>query len=540
MDHRQRLVLRRLLRRLPPRATGEEGVALPLFALLLVVFMIFVAFAVDLGAIYNLRREDQSAADVAALAAAQELPNKTAAVAAAKSYAHDTLGLTLTDATWNSCATDTGALSVKASGSNCISFDATSRRVRVRIPDQQYDTAFARLAGVSKMTHSAFAIAGLQVAGFGGVLPFGVTFTNGGAGHACLKSGPNGAATPVCTGSLGPGNFGTLSFSVHGPDRTQDCSPNQDSVTVNNIAIGVDHELSRRYASPHNSSVVAEDGPPACVDFANAADGDTGNVSNKLGAALYSGGAMDDGLGPRLRRGDYGQRTTISGNTNVDDNPLWSFIPATLDSAVYDVPESCERSQFVDIGGVIDSAFPLVSNAYGAQTHILNLAGSGQTKLRNQMVKLLERCFEHYQGNDWNDFGALVPAEPPVDPCTGPCDDAVFSRNSSAGDSPDLYDIQYSPRMAYVPELESTSFCNGSNCANPWIDFRAVYIQRMCVGNNNCDLEFDPGFGITGGSDSRANSLTAFLFPKKMLPNGLAESDAPFAIGKNRFVSLLR
>ena len=540
MGHRQRLVLRRLLRRLPPRANGEEGVVLPLFALLLVVFMIFVAFAVDLGAIYNLRREDQSAADVAALAAAQELPNKTAAVAAAKAYAHDTLGVTLTDATWNSCATDTGALSVKASAANCISFDSTSRRVRVRIPDQQYDTAFARLAGVSKMTHSAFAIAGLQVAGFGGVLPFGVTFTNGGAGHACLKSGPNGAATPVCTGSLGPGNFGTLSFSVHGPDRTQDCSPSQDSVTINNIAIGVDHELSRRYASPHNSSVVAEDGPPACVDFANAADGDTGNVSNKLGAALYSGGAMDDGLGPRLRRGDYGQRTTISGNANVDDNPLWSFIPATLDSAVYDIPESCERSQFVDISGGIDSAFPRVSNAYGAQTHILNLAGSGQTKLRNQMVKLLERCFAHYQGMDWNDFGALVPAEPPIDPCNGPCDDAVFSRNSSSSDSPDLYDIQYSPRFAYVPELEATSFCNGSNCVNPWIDFRAAYIQRVCIGNNNCDLEYDPGFGITGGSDSRANSLTAFLFPKKMLPKGLAESDAPFAIGKTRFVSLLR
>jgi hypothetical protein len=429
---------------------------------------------------------------------------------------------------------------VRATGANCISFDSASRRIRVRIPDQYYDTAFARVAGVSKMRHSAFAIAGLQVEGFGGVLPFGVTFTNGGSGHVCLKSGPNGAATPVCNGPVGPGNFGTLSFSVHGPDRTRDCSPTQDAVTINNIAIGVDHELSRRYKDPHGSAIVAEDGPPACADFANAADGDTGNVANKLGSSLYSGGAMDDGLGPRLRRGTFGQRTTISGYTNVDDNALWSFIPATLDSAVSDVPASCERNQFVNMAGAIDPTFPNVSNAQGARTHILNLPGSGQTKLRNQMVKLLERCFAHYDGESWSDYGALAPAEPPVDPCTGPCDDPVFSLNSSTSDSPDLYDIQYTPRFAYVPELESTSFCNGSNCVNPWIDFRAAYIQRMCIGNNNCDFEYDPGFGTTGGNDTRANSLTAWLFPKKMLPNGLAESDAPFAVGKSRFVRLLR
>jgi Flp pilus assembly protein TadG len=542
MGHRQRCVLSQLLRpTLRRRARGgEAGIVLTLFALLLVVFLIFVAFAVDLGSVYNLRRQDQSAADVGSLAAAQELPNKSNAVIEAKSYVHDTLKVTFTDAQWNSCTTDTGALSVRATGANCISFDGDSRRIRVRIPDQQYNTAFARVAGISTMKHSAFAIAGLQVAGFGGVLPFGITFTNGGSGHTCLKTGPNGAATPVCTGPFGPGNFGTLSFAVHGPERAQDCSPTQDSVTINNIAIGVDHELSLRYGTPHGSTVVSEDGPPACADLANAAEGDTGNTANKLGAALYSGGGMDDGLGPRLRRGDYGQRTTIAGKTNVDDNPLWSFIPPSLNSSIEDVPTSCQRNQFVNVGGVIDPTFPFVSNANGARTHILNLPGSGQTKLQNQMIKLLERCFAHYEGDDWNDFGALVPAEPPVDPCTGPCSDPVFSLNSSTSDSPDLFDIQYTPRFAYVPEMEATTFCSGSNCTNPWVDFRAVYMQRMCIGNNSCDFEYDPGFGMTGGSDTRANSLTAWLFPKTMLPNGLGESDAPFAIGKSRFVRLVR
>ena len=53
----------------------ERGVTLILFALLLVVFSVFVAFAVDIGGALNQRRQTQSGADFASLGAAQDLPD---------------------------------------------------------------------------------------------------------------------------------------------------------------------------------------------------------------------------------------------------------------------------------------------------------------------------------------------------------------------------------------------------------------------------------------------------------------------------------
>ena len=55
------------------RTDDDRGLAMVLVALVMVVLLVFAAFVVDVGAVYNLRRQDQSAADSAALAAAQEL-----------------------------------------------------------------------------------------------------------------------------------------------------------------------------------------------------------------------------------------------------------------------------------------------------------------------------------------------------------------------------------------------------------------------------------------------------------------------------------
>ena len=84
----------------------------------LVILLVFAAFAIDVGAVYNHRRQDQNAADGAALAAAGDLENGvTAAVATAKTCnAHATLGQTLSASEWNSCVTDPGALAYPNSG----------------------------------------------------------------------------------------------------------------------------------------------------------------------------------------------------------------------------------------------------------------------------------------------------------------------------------------------------------------------------------------------------------------------------------------
>lgn len=65
----------------------ESGQALVIVALSVVVLFGATAMSVDLGMAYNAKAELQAAADAAALAGAQELPNATEAIKAAKSYA---------------------------------------------------------------------------------------------------------------------------------------------------------------------------------------------------------------------------------------------------------------------------------------------------------------------------------------------------------------------------------------------------------------------------------------------------------------------
>src|SRR5205823_10370158 len=92
----------------------ERGVTIVLFALLLVVFTVFVAFAVDLGGAFNQRRQTQSGADFASLGAAQDLPDTSVnLVNRVKDLVNDTLGTSFTLADWQTAnCTDAGALPV--------------------------------------------------------------------------------------------------------------------------------------------------------------------------------------------------------------------------------------------------------------------------------------------------------------------------------------------------------------------------------------------------------------------------------------------
>jgi Putative Flp pilus-assembly TadE/G-like len=69
------------------RIKDESGQALVIVAVSLVALLGVTAFSVDLGMAYNAKAELQAAADAAALAGAQDLPNATLAMASAKSYA---------------------------------------------------------------------------------------------------------------------------------------------------------------------------------------------------------------------------------------------------------------------------------------------------------------------------------------------------------------------------------------------------------------------------------------------------------------------
>ncbi|MFP3905844.1 MAG: pilus assembly protein TadG-related protein, partial [Acidimicrobiales bacterium] len=58
---------------------NDDGFVLVVAALMLVTLMAFSALAVDLGGLYNERRQDQSGADMGALAGVRELPTTSVA-----------------------------------------------------------------------------------------------------------------------------------------------------------------------------------------------------------------------------------------------------------------------------------------------------------------------------------------------------------------------------------------------------------------------------------------------------------------------------
>lgn len=552
----------------------EGGFALVLVALSLVALLVFAALVVDIGGVYAKRRDDQNAADVSALAAVMELggapgTREARMVAAVKQEAHTALGTTLSDAQWNSCPLggagedrDPGVLQNQIAGASCISYNSV--RVRVRLPDQYWKTTFGAVVGRDEIRHSAFAIAGIEPDGFGGVLPFAVTGVSGTGGLGCLKSNSNGQASALCGSTSG--NFGFLDFSHYGSatlGTAQSCGNGDANGRIErNTAMGVDHDLSV-VSSVHVNPLADTDGCSALVDQPDAAYTITGNMENEITRGMFSKGGANpnysDGKPARLQRKDDrlfaggGRRVSgVGGVDDLDDNALWRFIPAGYgpEFGTADIPRSCQRNQFVNDSG---SYYPNISlNAHLDPEVRAFLSG---LSTREQMIALLNRCFQHYMGKAWDgtpvgSFQTTSGGHEPPSGCSGPCSDPVFVQDSDPNETPNLYDIQYTPRFGYVPVIPE--FPNGKKVV-PFIRFRAVFIQRLVIEQGGKKYLFDPGFGpsysgFSGDSDDfrdinnhqRVGEVLVFAFPDGMLPGGLAGEMAPYEIGVNRFPQLVR
>jgi hypothetical protein len=248
---------------------------------------------------------------------------------------------------------------------------------------------------------------------------------------------------------------------------------------------------------------------------------------------LFAGSSFSDGGPARLQRMakvPYQDRQVVEG-VDVDSTPVWEFIDPSLDSATSDVPEQCEASVFTDALDDVSTLPPAVATHLASQS------------VEVRMEKLVDRCISLYRTGRWNDNGALSPAETRVgcsaavgSACTG----VLFGRNSVV-QFPEIYDIQLSPRFGYVPLAWETL---GSNVIS-FQRFRPVFIQRLCLGNQQCNQgTFSPGVPWSDEHTSTVNTdvaaVSAFTFSASMLPNGLGHDDAPFDVGRNVFVRLLR
>ncbi len=137
----------------------ERGQALIFAAVAMVGVFAVTAFAIDTVQVLQLRRELQASTDAAALAAAQVLPDTAGAIATANSYSSITGGLnrrpnhpTVTMASGfptTRCMT--------SSGVPCNPHNAVVVRQQSDVP-----TFFARVVGLSTVTSSATATAGMR------------------------------------------------------------------------------------------------------------------------------------------------------------------------------------------------------------------------------------------------------------------------------------------------------------------------------------------------------------------------------------------
>jgi Flp pilus assembly protein TadG len=150
----------------------ERGLTLILFALMLSALLVFVALALDSGLVFNQRRQDQSAADAAALAAMKELidlttpaDNRIQAAQAAFEVSWDNLGSTTgssTESEWidrwaSGKCSDPNAYPVVSSLTPCISFLADDSRVRVKLPTVEVGSTFGQVVGVNDFETTASA-----------------------------------------------------------------------------------------------------------------------------------------------------------------------------------------------------------------------------------------------------------------------------------------------------------------------------------------------------------------------------------------------
>jgi hypothetical protein len=323
---------------------SERGATAMFVAGALILLIGMAAVAIDVGAGFNERRQNQTAADVGVLAGVLDYLNLGLCGApvgdAEDGGCNELLGFARTNLTatfsepewiaaWQSCQdpdkpsgfgplpVDTAAWGAGFQGTrwdgtvvlnavDCIS--VSPQELRVKVPDQLLDTTFGRILGVEELRTLAVAQAALLQPSVGGVLPFGVLSNAG--GHVCLLTAPAGTAEPPCDGS-DSGNFFTLESQTWGApssDQTSiDCgNPGAAELTIN-VALGLDHLIAIA-----DEFVVTD---PATYSFDNAPSGTADDLTTREDECTLSGGvAVPADVIP-----DTGPRDTMQAGTGTDD-----------------------------------------------------------------------------------------------------------------------------------------------------------------------------------------------------------------------------
>ena len=523
------------LRRSTSRLNGEDGAVALIFALILIVLLGFAAVAVDISALYVERRHAQTAADVGVLSGAQFAgidPDATAAEAR-QAVIDEVKSITvgnLTSADWDACVdagrpAEFGAVSGET---DCISFTFGLTKIRVRVPDQSFDTYFAGIIGFD--TLQASAAAEVETFDFrnGDILPFGIPTTDTGATVGCPSDHPNGLYP--CDGPSS-GNFNRLQIRQWGtnPPPDNDCT-HSNGMFEDNIAMGVDHPLG---IFPENSGIDADlCDDPNIANPPGIVQSNTGVAQSTLAAGFVTGNTGGNGFDGRFTDAPFAT-SVIMGHT-VDNKPLWEFITNYPGGPLLPgVPQSCQGGTF-DSGANIDWDEDLWVDL-GLDPLLDDPDYDGSTASVNEVSKSFEhmaRCLREYAMGEWDPGpGYIGPGDPGNDYSGAFYDTAttgtgvLFAKADHGSSNPNLgvYDLQLSPRWGWSP---IGAFSSGVS-PFPIEGYMPIFVNTL-VSNCNahtCTWVWSAGedqdVGIPAGN--KIASALSFQLPESTLPQAVID-----------------
>ncbi len=470
---------------------NERGAVAAIFALILLVLLIFAALAIDLGAAWAERRSVQSTVDAATMAAASEYlrpipPDEVKTVEIVLDYVNRNSPNPEPNWTglipeWLLCsdparpssfvplAWDTdgdGVIEVF----ECISFDTTGY-LRVRLPDTAIKTLFAAIIGVDTISVSASAEAEIRYIENLQVMPFSLPADFVEGSEQCLATPPSGLLPGDITPCPGPsqGNFGLLDSPWFGYDdphftNTQACpnDPNFNTRAPHNHAIGLDHIIT---AWPNPSTL-----PPDGTSLGNKHEGADSCANANADHAPYVLNPQ-----PGNTQSGPGKALLHDGFLGDDPSPTSASLPGRLRQSTPILPQP----------PVVNSSLTFTTNATSYEVDNVGLwEYLDQTVINNNSpCSDTSNGFAGLAGRQLTDQLMLCLASP----------DARF-----------LSELLHSPRFIIVPVL---NYQQGEQYGNKWWavkEFRPVYLQASwydCSSGGAPECRFEPDqFAITHGA----------------------------------------
>ncbi len=479
----------------------DRGATALLVALCLMLLMGMAAIAVDLGGAFDDRRQQQSAADVGALAAVQyantnygtpspcntgTLSQISACRGALEAMAviAGSINSRFTAADWAACVDSGDAAYPFDSGvSDCISFTDNLRKARVILPTTQVDTAFGGAIGWNSIAITSDAEAGADLNSSSDVIPFAVGPTGAGSNQACLFANPTEILDVAPCNGPSEGNFGFLDIGLYGNDSlgtSTDCTGDTQGRLATNIILGADHELTRYQTGDpiRNDRIFC----PIFTALPNEVPTQTGGSNVGLEDGFFGSQLGVEGR-LRCKDGDASEQFRFPKDSeacidilnvypeNLDDTPLWDYLRPGAEA---------EAS-----GG---------------------LCAPGSVNTRQEM----ESCLAA-----WNAWGS-------------PHTISLFTEAIIDG-----------PRFGATPELVSDPSNGTGNYLI--VDFVPVYLETLYLGcnANSCSLVHSPGetstgpcppivdplvnsCGVPGNGNKNLRALTSFILELDMLPSSIS------------------